>query len=177
MFLFVSEVSGAYEQGYSGSQLAGALLRYAYERVWGESCPELDRRPGGKPYFHDRTNRHLSLSHSKRHVLVALSEKEVGADIESSGRRERSTRLFSQRMLDDFGYLGAWTLRESVFKLRGEGSLRNMDIGRQGERISTPYDGICCRIYENIPGCVISAAGYEDDFPVKPEIIDISEFL
>lgn len=174
--MFVSEVGNLYDRGYSGSRVARALLCHAYERVWGAPCPEPGKLPGGKPYFPGCQGRGLSLSHSKRHVLVALSEGETGADIESLGRPERGGRLFSQQMLDDFGYLGAWTLRESVFKLRGEGSLRNMEIKRQGERIITPYEGVFCRIYENIPGCVISVAGYEDDFPVKPEIIDISEF-
>lgn len=44
--------------------------------------PELDRRPGGKPYFPHEEGLEFNLSHSGHLALCALDNAPVGADIQ-----------------------------------------------------------------------------------------------
>ena len=172
MRIFAADVGQLYARGVSASEAVRALLAYAVEKTWHTNCPAMAKHPNGKPYFPDHPDKFFSLSHSKSHVLVALSEQDVGADIETLREIKGSPeRLFSREMLADFGYFGGWTLRESVFKLTGEGSLRRMDIRRVDGEIVTPYEGVRCKVYE-LPGCVAAAACFEGDFPERVEIVD-----
>ena len=59
----------------------------------------------------------------------------VGADVQlRDGRGERlAERLMSEKEREDFDFYELWSLRESLYKLTGEGSLRDMrfeQIGR-----------------------------------------------
>ena len=176
MRIFVSDVSELYARGISGSEAVRALLRHAVRQTWDMDCPEIKKLPNGKPYFDGHPDKFLSLSHSKDHVLVALSEHDVGADIESLREiKGKPEKLFSSRMLADFGYFGGWTLRESVYKLCGKGSLRSMEFSLRGGEIVSPFAGVCCRVYEG-EGFAASAACAEGDFPDKIDMVDASLF-
>ena len=177
MRIFASDVSELFARGVGGSEAVRALLSYAVRQMWALDCPEIKKLPGGKPYFAGWSDKFLSLSHSKKHVLVALSEYDVGADIETLRElNSRPERLFSTEMLSDFGYFGGWTLRESVFKLCGKGSLRSMEIRKIGGDIVTPFEGLRCRLYETAPGFVASASCCEGNFPDEIEIVDATVF-
>lgn len=176
MRIFVSDVSRLYIRGISGSEAVRALLRYAVKLVWDMDCPQIAKHTNGKPFFVNCPDKHFSISHSKSHVLVALSEYNVGADIETLRViKACPEKLFSPEMLSDFGYFGGWTLRESVYKLCGMGSLRSMDFCREGGVITAPFPGICCRLYEG-EGFAASAACFEGHLPEKIEIVDTSFF-
>lgn len=172
MRIFISDVSELYSRGISGSEAVRALLSHAVRQVWDMDCPEIKKQANGKPYFHEQPDKHFSLSHSKSHVLVALSEYDVGADIETLRKiKGEPKRLFSEEMLSDFGYFGGWTLRESVYKLCGRGNLREMNFSLRDGEIVSPFDGIRCRLYEG-EGFAASAAGTAGEFPDKIEIVD-----
>ncbi len=176
MRIFVSDVRAELARGADRSELVRALLAYAVKRVWDCEMPEIIKDEKGKPYFAGETAMHFSLSHGKSHVLVALSEHPVGADVETLRPvRAGAKRLFSPEMLDAFGYFGAWTLREAVFKLRGEGSLRSMDIRLEGDEIVTPFEGVKCRLYK-LHDCVLAAASADDEFPEEPERVESERF-
>ncbi len=175
MRIFISDVREQLAAGENQSALARRLLAYAVEQVWGREMPEIIKDCRGKPFFSGVEDMHFSLSHTKSHVLAAVSEKAVGADTETARVSRGSERLFSAEMLDDFGYLGGWCLREAVYKLRGEGELRKMDIRRREGRIVTPYEGISCRLYE-LADCIVAAAAWDDDFPDFPEIVPSERF-
>ena len=176
MRIFISDVRSLLAEGADKSALARALLRHGVKEVWGCEMPHIEKDRRGKPLFAGMEKMHFSLSHSKTHVLVALSDAPVGADTETLRPvKEENERLFSPGMLADFGYFGGWCLREAVFKLRGEGSLRSMDIRmRDGEAV-TPYEGIKCALY-SLPGCVAAAASRGDEFPYEIEIVESTIF-
>lgn len=176
MRIFVSDVRRLLAAGENQSELARALLRYGVERVWNCPMPEMEKDGRGKPYFVGTRDMHFSLSHTKTHVLAALSDSPVGADIETLRPvKKEFERLFSPEMLEDFGYFGAWTLREAVFKLVGEGRLRSMDIRLDGGRIVTPYEGVACRAY-TAPDFAAAAASRDGSFPAEIEMVESSIF-
>ncbi len=176
MRVFVSRVSELYARGVSGSEAVRALLTYSVRQLWDIDRPEIAKLPGGKPYFPACPDKHFSLSHSKSHVLVALSEYDVGADIESLREiKGRAEKLFSREMLDSFGYYGGWTLRESVYKLCGKGSLRSMELEKRGSEIIAPFPGVKCRMYEG-EDFAAAAACCEGEPAESVEIVDASQF-
>lgn len=176
MRIFASDVQALLAAGENRSALVRALLAYAVAEKWGCAMPEIRKDEKGKPYFVGREDMHFSLSHTKTHVLAAVSDCPVGADIEAIRPvKKEFERLFSPEMLHDFGYFGAWTLREAVFKLRGDGALRSMDIRLYGGVIVTPFEGLSCRSYR-LPGLAAAAASFRDDFPEKIELVESSKF-
>ena len=118
-----------------GSAFAYSLLRYALE-VWkgAPELPEITTDGRGKPYFPERPDWHFSLSHTRGFVLAAVSAAPVGADVQlRDGRGERlAGRLMSEREREQFDFYELWSLRESLYKLTGEGSLRSLRFERRG---------------------------------------------
>ena len=138
-----------------GSAFGVSLLEYAVRDTWGIDLPEISP-PGGKPYFLHEPEKHFCISHSKTHILVALSDRPVGADVET--RREISEE--SRRMLMDdtedenFDFFQLWCLRESVFKLNGAGNLREiLRFRKEDGRIIGPDPKIEYALIEDVEGC------------------------
>lgn len=179
MHIFVSDVSAQLKSGETPSACVRALLTFAAGQVWGIPCPAIEKTALGKPYFPEHPDRHFSLSHSKTHVLAALSAFDIGADIEDirpvkSALRDR---LFTPEEQAQFDFFEAWTLREAVFKLKNGQWLRNMRLSKCGGEILTPYPDVHCRVYRDIAGSVVSAACEAGEFPLKIEIVPASTFL
>ena len=100
------------------------VLYYALDKHHPEIAlpPEIKKSPGGKPYINGVF---FSLSDSKEYAACAISDAEVGLDIEKInparnldvGRKfltERELRLLSADNFFDF-----WTKKESYMKLYG----------------------------------------------------------
>ena len=153
-----------------GSAFAYSLLRYALE-VWkgAPELPEITTDGRGKPYFPERPDWHFSLSHTRGFVLAAVSASPVGADVQlRDGRGERlAGRLMSEREREQFDFYELWSLRESLYKLTGEGSLRTMRFERRGGLIIPPYAGAECRVYEDVPGCAAAASSLGEPLPER----------
>lgn len=157
------------------SQSAYALLRHIYGQRFSPPAPEVLRCENGKPYFAGLPC-HFSISHSKNFVLIGISDAELGVDIQCHSSFKSNPRLFSEKMLAEFGYYDGWVLRESVYKLCGKGSLRNMEFSCEGERIIAPFDEVKCRLYHIREDISIAAASFEDNFPDKIEIVPQNAF-
>ena len=95
----------------------------------------------GKPYF-ECGNPYFSFSHSGKYALCAVSETEIGADIEAP--RENSAalaeRFFTEKEADavlnaddpDEEFCRLWVIKESYIKATGEGlacPLNSFDAG------------------------------------------------
>ena len=115
------------------------------------------RTERGKPYFPDSPY-HFSLSHTPRHAVCVLSDRNVGVDAEETDRRvhpglagkilsaperERVDRSDDPRL----ALLRLWVLKEAAAKLTGEG-LR----GYPNQTDFSPEDP---RVRE-IDGCLIA---------------------
>lgn len=177
MRLFTADAGGLCRDKGQVSAAGYALVRYAARAVWGE-CPEIVRPERGKPFF-DAAGRFFSLSHTGARLLVGVSEHELGVDAERfrevrAGLRER---IMSPGERGEFEFFELWTLREAVFKLTGRGALMSMELRRCGGEVITPFAGVRCRSYGDLPGCAAAAAAFEGDFPRKIENVPPERFL
>lgn len=89
--------------------------------------------PQGKPYLPERPDIHFSLSHSGGYVLCALSDSELGCDVEAPrpAKPELAARFFHPLECDwlfslppreqENAFLRLWTLKESYLKAVGLG--------------------------------------------------------
>ena len=118
-----------YEQlnGRDGHSAGLALL----EKLCGSPLPEIRKTKLGKPYFVD-SPLHFSVSHTKRYVFVALSEKPIGIDAEETDRNidlRLAEKILSPKEMTQFqnaedqrlALLKFWVLKEAAGKCAGEG--------------------------------------------------------
>lgn len=85
-------------------------------------------------------------------------------------------RLFTPEEQRDFEFFEAWTLREAVFKLTGEGWLMDMRLSLENGKIVTPWPDVRCRIYDSIPGCTAAVACRENDLPEQIQFVSLDAF-
>lgn len=110
------------------------LLAQMYRQITGKPLPEIAIAPGGKPYFPDGSL-HFSVSHTKRHVFCAVSNRPVGIDAEEIDRKI-DLRLADKILSDTekvhfenatdkrLTLLKFWVLKEAAAKLSG--NVKNM---------------------------------------------------
>lgn len=152
-----------------GSAFGVSLLAAAYEDYAGPQRPDLRRLFKRKPLLPDRPQYHYSVSHSKTHVFLALSDKPVGADTEAHRPLKLSfiEKLTTPAERACFGFFDTWVLRESFYKLTGHGDLRSLRFYRRAGNVIAPEPGVLCRLYGDIPGSSAAVACYDGDFPEK----------
>jgi len=101
------------------------------ETLYGGPLPKIRRTKLGKPYFAD-SPLHFSVSHTPRHVFVALSEHPIGIDGEETDRdinlslaeKILSPGEYAQyRQAEDkrLALLKFWVLKEAAGKCAGTG--------------------------------------------------------
>ena len=109
------------------------LAVYAAKDAFGIDC-RLAHDSRGKPYF-EASPVHVSISHSDGMCLAAVSDREIGADIERIRPRDtdRKKRLASRFFAPDEAaavhadpaeFYRIWTAKESFIKYTGEGFSR-----------------------------------------------------
>ena len=166
--------------GRRGTEVVYDLLGRVFYDEYGGDLPEIEKTLNGKPYFPDRPEIFFSLSHSRTHVLCALSDHPVGVDIESP--REISARALTFFCSPDesalFEPLDLWVLKESYIKLMG-GTLGLMkvlrfsregdgDVGGPGDvgrgTIIAPDGAVWARLY-HFDGCCAAVCSLGGDLP------------
>lgn len=86
----------------------------------------VDKRTSGAPYIKG-DNHYLSLSHKDGYMVVALSDRPVGVDIERVVAKDAYFRIadnyFAEKIAagDADAFFRGWTRRESFGKMLGEG--------------------------------------------------------
>ena len=108
-----------------------ALLARMYQAHTGREMPPIRLTDRGKPYF-ENGPLHFSISHTKRHVFVVLSEGPVGIDAEEMDRpinprlAEKVLSPAERARFDaaadkQAALLRLWVLKEAWVKYTGEG--------------------------------------------------------
>ena len=67
------------------NQDAHALWPRLLQQLLGKPLPPICRTAQGKPYF-ENSSLHFSVTHTKHHLFVALSERIIGIDAEEKNR-------------------------------------------------------------------------------------------
>lgn len=116
------------------SLLAELLIQKAVIKKAGLKNAAIGRNKYGKPYIKDIENFYFNISHSGNYVVIGVSEKEIGIDIERKDRVDYriAERFFSKKEVRDIfscsseqdridKFYQIWTLKESYVKALGKG--------------------------------------------------------
>ena len=131
----------ACEDGGTGVSLQLIDLTTAIESYDSEFDYPMGTMANGKPVFIEHPKIHFNLSHAGNYVVCAISQCEVGVDIEGnrSVRPSIENRFFSEEecrwvqeadseALHSERFFRLWTLKEAYSKLTGEG--KSYGIGK-----------------------------------------------
>ena len=121
------------------SEMGGRLLEYAVSRLYRIGVPELSRDKGkyGKPCFRFHPEVRFNISHSGDLVICAVSDFEIGIDIQEKSRM--NTDRIAKKVMSpvehkkylesserqDFFYR-VWVMKESYVKWTGDGITREL---------------------------------------------------
>jgi len=118
--------------GKKASAVVYLLLRLALRDIYGiNEILEFDFTKTGKPVLQNYPNIHFSLSHSFNVAVCAVSDKEIGVDVqqisnikEKVAKRVLADKEFSgfiNSLSPDEYFCDIWTKKESFLKLTGQG--------------------------------------------------------
>ncbi len=126
------------------SVLAFLLLRIGLYREYGMTqMPKIALLPNGKPYLAERPDIHFNLSHCKTGVACAVSDGEVGVDIQHYVPFKPSVAeriMAAEELLEaetgdaDAVFTRVWSLTESEGKFTGDGLSLDLTKRRTPER-------------------------------------------
>jgi phosphopantetheinyl transferase len=159
--------------GEESSLSVRRLLFHALRAEYGIERAKIEKDGRGKPFFPDLPEIFFSLSHSGEHLLCALADVPIGCDIQL--RRELreglAEKLMDEREAREFEFFELWCLRESLLKMRGEGSLRHDRFRREAGKIVPPGGSAVCRVYGDVPQCAAAACAESGALPEKIIIV------
>lgn len=122
---------------------ASLLLLFALqnEGVDLEHLPDFSYTEKGKPYFMEFPQIFFNVSHTENMVMCAISDGEIGVDIEHVREIKKATmqRAFTEKEKlfakeNENGFVRLWTMKEACAKLRGIGLadiLDGMEVCRE----------------------------------------------
>ncbi len=179
----IDEASALYPplSGSRGSSFGTSLLAAAYADYTGRALlPKIEKQILGRPVFTKTPEPSFSISHSKTHVFCALSENPVGIDTEPLDRNVKLSvieRLTTTEEREELSFLEIWTLRESFFKLTGQGDLKTLRFYKKKGKIIAPTADVFCHLYPDLDGSVVAVCSKKDHFPENPIQIPIESLL
>ena len=172
--------------------LGEALVGFALRKYWNLSLGtyRIARGEKGKPFIVEREDVFFNLSHSGEYVVCAVSDREVGVDIEkrAKARMEVAGRFFHEREVRILKSLGGteqdrlffnyWSIKESFLKYIGTGLTRPLNsfiVTFVGERVSLYEEGGELPLYVN--ACPVDT-GYAcyvcSEYDRSPEILEVT---
>ena len=88
----------------------------------------------GKPYIPNYLK--FNITHTKGIIAIAVSQKEVGIDIENASRSvdERLSKMFLNDGENSYSPIQTWTIKESIIKCLGTGlrcNLKNVPLPKE----------------------------------------------
>jgi len=117
--------------GTNAHEAGRDLLARLYREETGQELPAIAIADRGKPYF-PASKWHFSISHTKRHVFCALSDRPIGIDAEEIDRTidlRLAGKILSPEERAQYdtapdkrlALLKLWVLKEAAAKCSGEG--------------------------------------------------------
>lgn len=160
--------------------LAGLMTRYFLGNA------EILKNEYGKPFLSD--GRFFNISHSGNYVLFALSDSEIGCDIEqlhyvNAVRTGRTVFTDGEMNLlltgaDRLGaFFNLWTKKESLLKCMGEGfhrSAKSVDV--RSDVFEEKGKSYFMKTW-NFSDYTVSVCSVENDFPNIIEFVTTEELL
>lgn len=154
----------------------GIFVEHGIEEV----CVQVDSMPSGKPFLKYLAGIHFNISHCEMGAVCALSEQEIGVDIEcfSLPRPQVMKHVLSN---DEYEYAMAaqcpdkvftrlWTLKESWLKATGLGlayGAKRVVVNLTESYLCIVQDGFIAKIaWENEAGCLAQCCKNEKCLPV-----------
>ncbi len=145
------------------SVLAYILLRKAAEMKFGKQNDfTFDYNEYGKPFLRDMRF-FFSISHSKISVACAVSEKEIGIDIQNISPYNEKIAMrmfpevsFSKEENKDEEFTKLWTEKEAISKFIGKGiqypfnEIKSEDYFLVTEKKENLYLSVCCGRKEEV---------------------------
>ena len=149
-----------------------------------------------KPYLKNISNFHFNISHSGDYVILAVSDKEIGCDIEKIRKYDLkiAERFFTKKEYKDIInakddeerqklFFLYWVLKESYIKQNGQGLSQPLDsfeitLGEKKQiDVSSEYNNsdLCLKQINLIPGYCIAVCSYDEDIEVIN--IDLNDVL
>lgn len=140
-----------------------------------------------KPYLKDATDLFFNISHSGDYVILAVSDKEIGCDIEKIRKYELkiAERFFTKREYEDIIKIAKederqhrfflyWVLKESFIKQSGHGLSQSLDSFEiridENKKISVirkdNESDLHFKQLEIIPDYCIAVCSYDEDVEV-----------
>lgn len=166
---------------------AGLLLKSVLEK-YGILPENIVIGPYGKPEVDGIC---FNLSHSEEMIVCAVSEKNVGCDVERIRKAQMrvADRFFCDResaYLYQFGterrnleFTRLWTMKESYIKMTGEGirlPLKTFEVFLQKQPICIEREGVeeRCHVREYpLPGYCVTVCTEDEEFADKVEWLEI----
>ena len=187
------EARGFRHKGVAIRRILGeALVGFALKKYWDLPLGSyrIARGEKGKPFIADRENIFFNISHSGDYVVCAVSDSEIGVDIEkrAKARMEVAGRFFHERevrMLEEVSgneqdklFYDYWSVKESFLKYIGTGLTRPLNsfvVQFLGKRISL-YEGanelpLCVTSCPVDPGYACYVCGEYECLPEVHEVI------
>ncbi len=174
---------------------AELLLRHALDRL-GIRKLAYSYGEAGKPYLAGADGVFFSLSHSGNYALCAVSDGEIGADIETvrSVDLKIAKRFFCRSEFEDIAaqeteeakqerFFRYWTLKESFLKAVGCGLREPMDacevVLRDEISVVQKIDprSFSFREYDSIPGCKCAVCTADAPFSAELQRINLIDCL
>ena len=161
------------------SAYAYALLHYAIKTETGDNFyPDFGYNEYGKPFIKGSTIK-FSLSHSENTVICALSEKEIGVDIqfvrpislravEKFCTAEEYEKVLSSEDRDRES-CRIWCIKESRGKLTGKGFQEGFS-GISADSLTENKEAVCIPYRKGF----ISACGYKGELDGSIDILEIT---
>lgn len=149
------------------------LLKYVLEKVAGRKLFTVVKNEYGKPYLEGEEALYFNISHSGSYLVLALSDQEVGIDIEKprKGRLKVADRFFHPEEIRHMKSLGEteaedlffffWTVKEAYLKYTGQGlarSLSSFRVSKEGTEIVLEEQGERIPVY--VQECLVDS-GYK----------------